>query len=394
MKIEQILLYDNFHRRDFYPFSLLHPVWELRAGTLKIFEKYQMLFPAANIVFSHTDDLILSSFLDRYEIKENKLKELNTIVFPANLIFSPECVKKIENRSVEFAILAKDVLSMSFGELMMHTPPVADCVMLNRLWDLPELNARLITDDFFYFTHYDMFKEEKFPGVIGKNEKYIRIGKNVKIEPFVYIDASEGPVIINDNAKIMSHSFIKGPAYIGRNSSIKGGAKIYHNSTIGDYCKVGGEIEATIFQGYSNKQHDGFLGHSFISEWVNLGAGTNNSDLKNNYSEVKLSYAELDNMITSKQFLGAFIGDHTKTAIGTRINTGTMCGICTNIFGDTIPPKAISSFSFGGYDDSPIAELDKTLQTCEKVMNRRNKKLSNLERELLVRKFNEKVVKM
>lgn len=391
MKIEQILLYDNFHKRDFYPFSLMHPVWELRAGTHKIFEKYQMLFPAANIVFRHTDDLILSSFLERYDIQDNEIKPLNTLVFPANLMLTPSCADNIATRSVEFAIPADEVIYLSFSELMMRTPPVSECVMINRLWDVLDLNPRLITDDLYYFQHYSNIRLELYPGVMTKNSDYIRIGKNVSIAPFVYIDASEGPVIIDDNAKIMSHSFIIGPTYIGKNSTIKGGAKIYHNTVIGEYCKVGGEIEATTFQGYSNKQHDGFLGHSFISEWVNLGAGTNNSDLKNNYSEVKLDYAKADNITTGKQFLGLFIGDHSKSAIATRFNTGTLCGICSNIFTDKFPPKKISSFSFGGNLDSPLCELDKTLKTCEKVMNRRNKKLTNAEKELLKRQYNEKM---
>lgn len=390
MKIEQILLYDNFHKRDFYPFSLMHPLWELRAGTLKIFEKYQMLFPSANIVYNHTDKLILSSFLERYNITNNSLKKLNTLVFSANLMLTPACVKKIAERSAEFAISANDVTDMSFSELMMHTPPATECVMINRLWDLPELSPRLITDDLYYFQHYPVLKPELFPGIMAKNSEYIRIGKNVSIAPFVYIDASEGPVIIDDNAKIMSHSFIIGPAYIGKNSTIKGGAKIYHNTVIGEYCKVGGEIEASTFQGYSNKQHDGFLGHSFVSEWVNFGAGTNNSDLKNNYSEIRLTYPEIENMTTGKQFLGLFIGDHSKSAIGTRFNTATVCGICSNIFTEKFPSKRINSFSFGGEDDSPICDLDKTLETCEKVMNRRNKKLSEAERKLLTRKYKEK----
>jgi UDP-N-acetylglucosamine diphosphorylase/glucosamine-1-phosphate N-acetyltransferase len=157
------------------------------------------------------------------------------------------------------------------------------------------------------------------------------------------LDASKGLIVIDDNAEIMHNTVVIGPCYIGKNTKIKIGAKIYPNCSFGDFCKIGGEIEHSVFQNYSNKQHDGFIGNSFIGEWVNLGAGTNNSDLKNNYSSVSIKLSN-KTIPTNRLFLGCCIGDHSKTAINTSLNTGSIIGFCSNIHLTGLTPKFIGSY--------------------------------------------------
>ena len=208
----------------------------------------------------------------------------------------------------------------------------------------------------------------KYVHIIKKENVFV--GKNVTIKPGVVLDATGGPIIIADNAFIYPNAVIEGPVYIGESSKIKSGATIYENVTIGNVCKVGGEVEESIFMDYSNKQHAGFIGHAYVGSWVNLGADTNNSDLKNNYSKIriKLSNKEID---SGSQFLGLMIGDHSKSSINTMFNTGTVVGFSSNIFGIGFPEKYVPSFTWGGDKSSTVYDLNKAMETAKIVMNRR-----------------------
>ncbi|MCE2502663.1 MAG: hypothetical protein J4G05_01190 [Chlorobi bacterium] len=193
---------------------------------------------------------------------------------------------------------------------------------------------------------------------------------NVTLQPGVVLDCTDGPVILGANITVMANSVIQGPCMVGANSTVKIGAKIYHGTTIGPWCKVGGEVENSIIIGCSNKQHDGFLGHSYLGAWVNLGADTNTSDLKNTYGQIRvnLSGREVD---TDQMFIGSLIGDHSKTGINTMLNTGSVIGVFANIFGSGFSPKNIPSFSW--CDGSTITpyRLDKALELAKRVMVRR-----------------------
>lgn len=250
-------------------------------------------------------------------------------------------------------------------------------------WQMIESNGEWLQKDFddFFYDKDNYFETE--PGVTVLNPYNIWIGEKVEMKPNVVIDASAGPVIIDEGATIMSHSLIIGPAYIGKKSIIKAGAKIYENNSIGPICKIGGEIEGCIVQAYSNKQHDGFLGHSYVGEWVNLGANTNNSDLKNNYSSVKIyNYGINKEVDSGLQFLGALIGDHTKTAINTTIYTGCCLGVGCNLYGTHPFAHHIPSFSWGMQNSFTEYREPDFFQTADKVKKRRNLGLSEEEKEL------------
>ncbi|HNX00730.1 MAG TPA: putative sugar nucleotidyl transferase [Candidatus Cloacimonadota bacterium] len=239
-------------------------------------------------------------------------------------------------------------------------------------WDFISENKEWIKKDFdeFFYEKDNLFETEM--GVTVLNPYQVWIGEGVEIKPGVVIDASEGPVVIDENAMIMANAVIIGPTYIGKGSIIKVAAKIYEGSTIGPMCKIGGEIEDSIIHGYSNKQHDGFLGHSYLGEWVNIGADTNNSDLKNNYGHVKMySYPEGNKINTGLQFLGCVLGDHTKLGINCSINTGCVTGTACNLYGKDLISDYIPDFSWGEGKDLVIHKVEKFIETAKLVKMRR-----------------------
>ena len=218
------------------------------------------------------------------------------------------------------------------------------------------------------------------------NQHNIFIGEGSVIKSGAVIDAEDGPVYIGKNVKVMPNAVIAGPCFIGDNSIIKIGAKIYENTSIGECCKVGGEVEGSIIHSFANKQHDGFLGHSYISQWCNLGAGTNTSDLKNNYSNVKvmLNGKEID---TGSMFVGLIMGDHSKSSINTMFNSGTICGVSSNIFGSGFPSKNIPSFSWGGSESLTEYKLEKAVEVAKEVLKRRNVEFTEVDEKLFNKIF-------
>ncbi len=177
---------------------------------------------------------------------------------------------------------------------------------------------------------------------------------------------------------------VRGPFALGENSVLKMGCKIYGGTTIGPHCKVGGELNNVVIQGFTNKAHDGFLGNSVIGAWCNLGADTNNSNLKNNYGEVKVWSYDAEEMVgTGLQFCGLIMGDHSKCGINTMLNTGTVVGVASNIFGGGFPPKFVPSFTWGGADGMVEHEFEKAMETTSRVMERRSMDLGSEERAML-----------
>lgn len=414
MNIEQILIFEEEKGQLLYPFSILHNAWELRCGALRIFEKYQKAFPDAKIIFQ-SEEQKNTFFLKSENITDEKIEKKNTLIVSA--AFIPDYSALEEMRSAYFKFSShSDAKSLIFRSNAIPyaiylskediiNPSSIDKVFLQRmlkdfqnifnsvkidsanlilyLWDAIYLNGQSIKEDFNYYCDFTLFDNNLYPNVFCSDSSKVRIGSNVTIQPGVFLDSSKGSIIIDDDATVMSNSVIVGPCYIGKKSTIKIGSKIYENTSIGEYCKVGGEIENSIFQAYANKQHEGFLGHSFISCWVNLGADTNTSDLKNTYSPIKVQI-ENYKIDTGKTFLGLLCGDHTKSSINTMFNTGTVVGICSSVVCNGFPPKFIPSFSFGGQANAPIYDIEKSIQVADTVVKRRNKSL--LKEEIILMK--------
>lgn len=413
MRIDQILLFEQDDADWLYPFSIMHCSWELRCGALRLFEKIEKQSPEAHILYSSTRKKHLSSFLKRYGIEHQKVEKKNTLsifshVLPDRTLWDKifaEYKKEFGNddkpvifvgSSLPFACYmpASEMINpkdsdidffpkfiTDFGE-RFEKIDIGKINILRYLWDAIDHNPQAINDDAVFFDfNVDQHHFNKSNAYCIDHDN-VSMGKNVKLAPSVVIDASDGPVILGDNVKIMPQATIIGPCYIGNNSVVKVGAKIYEDTSIGEVCKVGGEVEATIIHAYSNKQHDGFLGHSYICEWVNLGADTNNSDLKNTYGNISVSLRDKE-IDTGKMFMGLLCGDHSKSAINTAFNTGTVAGICGIFVHEGFLSKNIPSFAWTGRKNSPIYKFNKAIEVARKVMSRRNKELLPEEIELM-----------
>ncbi len=394
-EFKQILILENERIEDFYPFSILHCLWELRTGAIRQFERIQKLFSEAEIIFKGRE-LHTQSFLERFAIENKTIINENLLIIDSTIIFNltlRNTIEKyiIENPDLDIIFKSKNQVIIKYissnaieksqnlfeittdnNFLMVDLDNIKQ---INYLWDALDFVGDEINNDISLFNHRSF---SLFEGVYFINQQNIQIGENVSIMPNCVIDGSQGKIIIDDNVTIMAQSTIVGPCYIGKNSIIKIGAKIYPNTSIGEFCKIGGEVENSIFQSYSNKQHEGFLGHSYICEWVNLGADTNNSDLKNTYSEIKMRLPH-KTVKTGRIFLGLMCGDHTKTAINTQFNTGTVTGICCVLFESGFLSTTIPSFCWGGSLNSKKYNIEEAIETAKKVMARRNKEMTSSE---------------
>jgi UDP-N-acetylglucosamine diphosphorylase/glucosamine-1-phosphate N-acetyltransferase len=258
--------------------------------------------------------------------------------------------------------------------------------MVHYPWELVQRNTEHIEKDCTVLADLGRIEGRVYEGAHLLDRSNIYIAPEAKVKPGVVLDAEGGPIFIDRGAKIFPNATIEGPAYIGKKSQIKIGAKIYEGTTIGEVCKVGGEVEGSIIHSYSNKQHDGFLGHAYLGMWVNLGADTNNSDLKNNYGNVRVTIdgEEID---TGSMFVGLTMGDHSKAGINTMFNTGTVVGAVCNVFGAGFPPKEIPSFTWGGGEGLTVYDPKRAIEVCRRVMARRDIPLTEVNAQLLQRLF-------
>jgi UDP-N-acetylglucosamine diphosphorylase/glucosamine-1-phosphate N-acetyltransferase len=293
--------------------------------------------------------------------------------------------KVSEKRIKEFSIADSDIIDTNIFKNLSSVE--VDISVANFLWDLVYSNGKEILNDFKIYTKGKSSANKKYSGVNFVNKKNIFIGKDVEIKPGVVLDGSTGPIFIEKNVTIFPNAVIQGPFYIGESSKIKSCATIYPNVSIGKVCKVGGEIEDTIIHPYTNKQHSGFLGHSYLGSWINLGADTNNSDLQNNYGTIKVQ-VNGRHIDSGKQFVGLMMGDHSKTAINTMFNTGTVVGFSSNVYGAGFPPKYIASFGWGGSESMKEYKLVKAVETASAVFARREKTFSKEDEALFETIFN------
>ncbi len=254
--------------------------------------------------------------------------------------------------------------------------------VLENVWDLIANNPAQIAAD--VAAARARAATERLPEhvqLIGSADDVI-VGKDVTIEPGVVFDLEHGPIWLDDGVTVRAFTRLAGPSYVGRGSTVLGGPLA--EVSIGPVCKVHGELEAAIVLGYANKAHDGFLGHAYLGKWVNLGALTTNSDLKNNYGTIRL-WTPRGEVDTGEIKIGCLLGDHVKTGIGTMLNTGTVVGAGSNLYGTAMPPKYVPPFSWGSGSDLRGYDLDKFLHTAATVMQRRGLEVSADQRALFAR---------
>jgi UDP-N-acetylglucosamine diphosphorylase/glucosamine-1-phosphate N-acetyltransferase len=364
-----ICIFEDDRITNFFPLTLTRAVFELRCGAWTIMERTRRAFPKA-VLYLQCRTELAAVVTERYPgIRVNQTPPPDCLFINGSVLVDDGFVSVVTS-SDDTTWSHDDVTVAFWNGLTLKKKPI-DCRRARYPWQLIQWNAELIRRD----QGEARTPSPVPPGVYMVNSALITIGDNVAIKPGVVLDASGGPILIGNDVTLMAHAAIEGPCVIGDRSVIKMGAKIYGGSTVGPMCKVGGEVEASILQGYSNKQHDGFLGHSYIGEWCNLGADTNTSDLKNNYTSVRVPVngREID---TGSLFVGLIMGDHSKSGINTMFNTGTSCGVACNVFGSGFPPRDIPSFSW--VEGSSVAEhrFDKALDVARTVMRRRNVDLS------------------
>jgi len=248
-------------------------------------------------------------------------------------------------------------------------------------WDLLYANAKQIAVDYDALGCTGEKAGMIYEGVHMVNPGRVTVGPGAVIKPGVVIDAEKGPVWIDAEAVIYPQAVLEGPCYVGRGTWISMGAKIYEGVSIAAWCKIGGEVEECVIHACTNKRHDGFLGHSVLGEWVNIGADTNTSNLKNNYSDVSC-VIQGKTVSSGRMFMGATIGDHSKLGINTMLNTGVVIGFSANVFGSDFPPKSIPSYVWGGAAGFAEYTIEKAIENAVKCVRRKEMVISPSEQQV------------
>lgn len=403
-----ICIFEDEQYLNFEPLIYPRPVYDLICGISTLKEKIIRAFPKEKIVLKCRPHLVPLVKKENPKFSVNNFSE-DDYLFINGKTLAPANLKKLlngkSNEEKVFVsngvIVAAKLSWKKIKDLELNKTEVIDTKLFsnlpeeeieveytNYLWDLVYLNGKEIQNEFKILTKGKSTAKTKYPGVNFVSKKNIFIGKNVDIKPGVVLDASTGPIYIEKNVTIFPNAVIQGPCFIGESTKIKSCATIYPNVSIGKVCKVGGEVEDTIIHSYTNKQHSGFLGHSYLGSWINLGADTNNSDLQNNYGPINVQ-VNGSRINSGKQFVGLMMGDHTKTAINTMFNTGTVVGFSSNVFGAGFPPKYIPSFGWGGSESMLEYKLTKAIETAKSVFGRRDKNFNTEDEKLFEYIFNQ-----
>ena len=379
------ILYDGSVRNALLPFTYTKPVADLRIGILTIRQKWEkhLGFTTTTLTEEYLEEkypmvemaknvMINASFLPTTSLVEiiNGLKE-NQAVYNNNEVIAFYTTENQEEVNFE----AYDKIEFK-----------DDVLQICNTWDLFSLNDAAIRLDFDLITEgRDSQPIPKGVNYLNKEDIFIEEGAEVL---FSTLNASTGPIYIGKDALIMEGSLVRGPFSLGNDAVLKMGAKIYGATTVGPNCKVGGEVNNSVIMGNSNKGHEGYLGNSVLGEWCNIGADSNNSNLKNNYAEVKLWSYETERFAkTGLQFCGLMMGDHSKCAINTMFNTGTVVGVSANIYGSNFPRNFIPSFSWGGAAGFSEYQVSKAIETASLVFARKGLEFDVQEQRILQHVF-------
>ena len=381
------ILFDGPSRENLLPFTFTRPVADIRVGILTIREKWEkhLGFTTTTI----TEDYLADKY-PMVEMEDNIM--INASYLPNFELL--EIIKSLEENQAIFknediiAFFAKesqeDINFESYHAIEFNN----DIIKIEHTWDIFSKNGEAIQEDFDLLTKNR--KSQNIPSsnnVINSENIFIEEGSKLE---FTTLNASSGPIYIGKDAEIMEGSIIRGPFALCNNATVKMGAKIYGPTTIGPHSKVGGEINNSVLFANSNKGHDGYLGNSVIGEWCNLGADTNNSNLKNNYTEVRLWNYQTEGFAkTGLQFCGLMMGDHSKCSINTMFNTGTVVGVSANIFGSGFPRNFVPSFSWGGNSGFTTYLTKKAFDVAKVVMGRKGLEFTEVEAKILEHVFDE-----
>ncbi|PIF63626.1 GlmU family protein [Flavobacterium sp. 11] len=381
------ILFDGPSRNALLPFTFTRPVADILIGIMTIRQKWEMRLGSTTTTLTEE---YLSEKFPMVELEENVM--INASFLPNDVL--AEMVSNLEPNQAIFKgdeVIAfytndkQEEVNFDTYEIIEYTD---DCLTVEHTWDIFSKNDAAIREDFEYLT--EDRKSQPIPksvNVIAPENIFIEEG--AKLE-FVTLNASAGPIYIGKDSEIMEGSVIRGPFALCENAQVKMASKVYGATTVGPYSRIGGEVKNVVLFAYSNKGHDGFLGDSVLGEWCNIGADSNNSNLKNNYEEVKLWSYETEGFAkTGLQFCGLMMGDHSKCGINTMFNTGTVVGVSANIFGSGFPRNFVPSFSWGGASGFTTYVTKKAFETARLVMSRRNVDFDEREAAILEHIFEE-----
>lgn len=381
------ILFDGPSRNALLPFTFTRPVADIRIGILTIREKWEKYL--GNTTTTLTEEY-LSEKYPMVEMEQNVM--INASFLPtevlAELVLALEPNQAIVKDGEVIAFFTEDTQEEVDFDTYETIDFKDECLTVNHPWDIFAKNDAALREDFELLT--EGRTSQPIPASVNTlSSENIFIEEGAKLE-FVTLNASTGPIYIGKNAEIMENSVIRGPFALCEGAQVKLGTKVYGATTVGPQSRIGGEVSNSVLFGYSNKGHDGFLGNSVLGEWCNLGADTNNSNLKNNYEEVKLwSYETGGFAKTGLQFCGLMMGDHSKCGINTMFNTGTVVGVSANIFGSGFPRNFVPSFSWGGASGFTTYITKKAFETAKIVMSRRNLEFDEKEARILEHVFEE-----
>jgi UDP-N-acetylglucosamine diphosphorylase/glucosamine-1-phosphate N-acetyltransferase len=385
-----ILFDESIVRTNLLPLTFTRTVSDIRIGILTIREKWEkrLKSPTSSLTDAYLSDkfpivkmaenvLINGSICPNDEIVEAilNLKPNQTVVYNDTIIALHITAEDLDN--------VGDTSSEGIEEIQITNAPIK----INHTWEIFSKNDAALKEDFLLLTRGR--KSQKLSDtnkVLGGEDIFVEKGARVEC---AILNATTGPIYIGKDSEIMEGAVIRGPFALCEGAQVKMCAKIYGPTTIGPFCRVGGEVNNSVLFGFSNKAHDGFLGHSVIGEWCNLGADTNTSNLKNTYDNVRLwSYGKQTFINTHLQFCGLIMGDHSKCAINTMFNTGTVVGVSANIFGSGFQRNFIASFTWGGTAGHTNYSIKKAMEVAEIVFKRRRRNFDDIERNLLTSVYN------
>lgn len=375
------ILFDGEVRNALLPFTFTRPVADIRVGILTIREKWEKYL-------GYTTTTVTEEYL---EAKFPMVEAEQNIMINSAFLPTAELVEQIQALQPNQAISYQEDIVAFFTEEEQEEINFDDYEILDftdavikivHKWDIFQYNDAAIRQDYALIT--EDRTSEPIPStvqVIGAEHVFIEEGAVLN---FVTLNATTGPIYIGKNTEIMEGAIIRGPFALCEGAQVKMGAKIYGATTVGPECRVGGEVSNSVLFGYTNKGHDGFLGNSVLGEWCNLGADTNNSNLKNNYAAVKLwNYETNAQENTGLQFCGLMMGDHSKSGINTMFNTGTVVGVACSVFGGGFPKTFLPSFTWGGKDLDDVYDVDKAIKTMKIVMSRRHIEWTQEEEDII-----------
>ncbi len=391
------ILFDSSSRANLLPFTHTRPVADIRCGIMTMRERWELLLGQKTSTL--TEDYLQGVF------PKNDTADavyINGSIFGnKQLTEAILALKANEALSKDGTIIAvrlsgysEDVAAFNqFIGTIAANSYSGEIYAVNNMWNIFSLNERAIKDDYVMMTAGKQSTPiPQGTTVVGEGQLFIEEG--AKIHAGCIINAATGPVYIGKGAEILEGTMIRGPLAMCSGSVIKMGGKIYGATTLGPGCKVGGEINNVVFFANSNKAHDGYLGNSVIGEWCNLGADTNCSNLKNNYSTVSIWQESTNSSVsTGLIFCGLMMADHSKCGINTMFNTGTVVGVSCNIYGADFLHKHIPSFSWGSAAKMISYSFDKAMETAARMMERRGIKLSDAEMEMYKHIFNSRKAK-